>query len=153
MTAPMVLRVTRGGSFVVGEAYPRERHGKPAIEVRRVRHFAKLSEALEAMGDSVATSESSEAHETPQDASATPSAHLKPATAIALRLLRERGSLTENEYRDLAGRERLAARVLELRKVYGRSAIETTYEVHDGSRYARYIWRWKPEQLELLGAA
>lgn len=34
---------------------------------------------------------------------------------------------------------RLAARVMELREIFGESAIVTEYEAHEGGRHARYV--------------
>ena len=41
---PLLIR-ERGTGYVVGEAYLRERHGKPAIEARRPR-YARTPEEL-----------------------------------------------------------------------------------------------------------
>lgn len=64
---------------------------------------------------------------------------LKPQTEATLRLLRERGSLTPREARELVGTDRLAARVKEIREVFGYESVLTTYE--RGCRHARYEWR------------
>lgn len=63
---------------------------------------------------------------------------MKPATKLVLRVLSERGSLTENEYRDGYGHERLAARVYELRQA-GWPVRRKMVPGPNGARFARYI--------------
>lgn len=70
-----------------------------------------------------------------------PTRKMKPQTEGVLRILRERGSLTSKEARELVGTDRLAARILEIRRLYGDSAVTTHWEVRHGFRYARYVWR------------
>jgi len=60
---------------------------------------------------------------------------LKPQAQIVARHLREHGSITPKEARAY-GIDRLAARVLELRR--SGWIIETHYESHNGGRHARY---------------
>jgi hypothetical protein len=43
---------------------------------------------------------------------------------------------------------RLAARVKEIREVFGEAAVETTYVTHNGGRHALYRWRG-PDSIQL----
>lgn len=63
----------------------------------------------------------------------------KDSLKLFARHLLEHGSITENEWRDGYGKERAAARAYELRREGWK--VETTYETHAGSRYARYVLR------------
>lgn len=67
---------------------------------------------------------------------------LKPQAEAVLRVLRERGSLTPAEARQLVGCDRLAARVLEIRRAYGEGSVGLIWEDNaNGGRHARYLWR------------
>lgn len=69
--------------------------------------------------------------------------HLKPQAREVLRVLRERGSLSPAEARELVGTDRLAARVLEIRRVYGETSVGLAWEDNaNGGRHARYYWRY-----------
>ena len=75
---------------------------------------------------------------------------MKPSTAAILALLRRRGvaGLSPAEARLLAGCDRLAARVRELR-LEGHD-IRTGSETAHGATYARYALHEAPRQLTLL---
>ena len=64
---------------------------------------------------------------------------LKPRTEHALRMLREHPEgLTTNEARALGCGDRFAARVLEIRKALGETAVTDEWESHGEARYKRY---------------
>lgn len=68
----------------------------------------------------------------------------KPCLKAALTLLRRRTrkGLTPREYMEIAGYDRLAGRVCEIRRIHGEDAVETVYERNaNGGRHARYFWR------------
>ena len=69
-----------------------------------------------------------------------PAPRLKPQAMSVLRLLVERGSLTPLEARELVGTDRLAARILEIKRAYGEGRITTTTERTGRKSYARYVW-------------
>ena len=76
---------------------------------------------------------------------------MKPSAALILALLRRRGSagVSPAEARLLAGCDRLAARVLELRQEG--FDIRTGSETCQGATYARYRLYEAPRQLDLFG--
>lgn len=66
---------------------------------------------------------------------------MKPGTRRVLSVLKRR-SLTPQEALRAVGTDRLAARVWEIRQVFGRTSIERKWErTEDGTRFARYFWR------------
>jgi len=66
---------------------------------------------------------------------------MKPRTALCLRVLEERGSLTSMEALHAGCGSRLAARIKELRDIYGDSAIPDEWESDGDARWKRYHWR------------
>lgn len=77
-------------------------------------------------------------------------APLKPQTQSILRLLVERGSLTQREAVELAGCWRLSARVGEIREAFGVEVIATEHVHHDGGTHARYWWQGDAEAQRSL---
>jgi len=78
---------------------------------------------------------------------------VKPSSAHVLALLRQRGpaGVSPNEARLLAGCDRLAARVCELR-AEGHD-IRTGSETAHGATYARYRLHERPVQLSVFDTA
>ena len=71
----------------------------------------------------------------------TEHAPLKPITRHALHCLRAHpGGLTTNEARALGCGDRFAARVFELRRAFGDTAITDTWETHGEARFKRFHW-------------
>ena len=71
---------------------------------------------------------------------------------LILRWLMDGGTLTHREAQRLFGCDRLAARVKDIRNVFGQDTIVTTMETRGGKEWARYRWAEAPEQLDLLSA-
>lgn len=78
-------------------------------------------------------------------------AHLKPATAAVLALLRDRPSgITSLDALDEVGSFRLGARIWEL-KAAGFDIESTPYRTPTGKRISRYRLREAPVQLVAFG--
>ena len=77
---------------------------------------------------------------------------MKPSTARVLALLRANGphGLSDLEALEHAHTTRLAARIHELRFIE-HYTITATLETHNGVRYARYVLREAPVQMQAFG--
>ena len=68
-----------------------------------------------------------------------------------LRWLMDGGTLTHREAQRLFQCDRLAARVKDIRYVFGQDAIVSADETRNGKTWTRYRWN-HPEQLDLLAS-